>query len=101
MLLLWLRRQAALPLRRDRAAARRHIASSGEPRARSARRTGPVSSNNNNNDQQASKARNASVKQFIRETDLGGTLAFGLDLAYVIFKVKFKWVQSQIYETFT
>ena len=36
-----------------------------------------------------SKARNASVKQFIRETDLGGTLAFGLDLGYVIFKVKF------------
>ena len=29
------------------------------------------------------------MKQFIRETDLGGTLAFGLDLAYVIFKVKF------------
>ena len=29
------------------------------------------------------------MKQFIRETDGGGTLAFGLDLTYVIVKVKF------------
>ena len=29
------------------------------------------------------------MKKFIRETELGGTLTFGLDLAYVIFKVKF------------